>query len=700
MPLYHNSILCVTVPELLKCKISLNTLKDGLKRHRNGDVNCWPHHKDGIVYIHYDGLKECYKELIRGILCGGIDPHEYAQQIQLEEYLELKHKDEQDILSFQFEDGKGLSVQKIAQFQRACKYLNLLDRFDKTSIRKEFHQDIASFYKMISSHSAANNTGLPKSYKQLHSKVRQYHQKGALCLVNRKFGNKNTAKLGKVEGKYSPEMAEKMKAIIQEANDRPQNFNLMQITRAVNKLYKAHGLAQISYGTVFNVLKTGDSKGLHSAGSQGIRDYNNNIAMQVKRKRVFLPMQFVSVDGWDVELYYQITEVDKKGNSHTDYNRRMVLVVVLDPFCDYPLGYAIGDRETAELIREANRNAIQHAHDLFGNWYRPLQIQSDHYAFKQLSPFYEAASKHFTPAAVGNAKSKPIEYYFNRINHEYFQMLPSWSGHNITASKKNQPNKEYLDRIKHQFPTRQECLHTIELVMAAEREKKHNDYIGAWEKVNEQRRSIMTREQFLMICGETSQKNSITGYGIVPTIMGKKMAFDTFDIRFRELSHLRWQVQYDPNDLSTILAISEDNLYKFLLEAKYEQPMALADRIPGDSHQLQMVRDFNKLQQNNLSQKRIKNMRATKELMESIPVGSIDAQTEATLKAMFTIKGQQKELLQDAKKLIPDANNIAKKAKKLQNKQLKEAEKSKDKDWEGIQEEYMATKVNFDKYLD
>ena len=262
-------------------------------------------------------------------------------------------------------------------------------------------------------------------------------------------------------------MAEKMKAIIQEANDRPQNFNLMQITRAVNKLYKAHGLAQISYGTVFNVLKTGDSKGLHSAGSQGIRDYNNNIAMQVKRKRVFLPMQFVSVDGWDVELYYQITEVDKKGNSHTDYNRRMVLVVVLDPFCDYPLGYAIGDRETAELIREANRNAIQHAHDLFGNWYRPLQIQSDHYAFKQLSPFYEAASKHFTPAAVGNAKSKPIEYYFNRINHEYFQMLPSWSGHNITASKKNQPNKEYLDRIKHQFPTRQECLHTIELVMAA-----------------------------------------------------------------------------------------------------------------------------------------------------------------------------------------------------------------------------------------
>jgi hypothetical protein len=398
-------------------------------------------------------------------------------------------------------------------------------------------------------------------------------------------------------------------------------------------------------------------------------------------------------------MYYQATEIDKKGNTHTDYNRRLVMVVVLDPFCDYPLGYAIGDRETAELIREANRNAIQHAHDLFGNYYRPLQIQSDHYAFKQLSPFYEAAGKHFTPAAVGNAKSKPIEYYFNRINHEYFQMLPSWSGHNITALKKNQPNREYLDHTKHSFPTREECVRTVNLVMAAEREKKHNDYVGSWVNVIEDRRSLMSREQYLMVLGETSEKNSITGVGIVPRIGGVKMTFDTFDSKFRELSHLRFSVQYDPKDLSTVLAVSEDNLYKFLLHSKYEQPQALADRKPGDAHELELIRGFNKKRENDLTQKRIKNMEHTRELVESLPVGALDAQSEATLKAMFTIKGQQKELLQDAKKLTPNVNKVALNAKKLKQKQLK-ADESKEKNWQEIQEEYMASKVDFNKYLD
>jgi hypothetical protein len=34
------------------------------------------------------------------------------------------------------------------------------------------------------------------------------------------------------------------------------------------------------------------------------------------------------------------------------------MVVVLDAMNNYPVGYAIGDRENAELIRQANRNAM------------------------------------------------------------------------------------------------------------------------------------------------------------------------------------------------------------------------------------------------------------------------------------------------------------------------------------------------------
>jgi hypothetical protein len=57
-----------------------------------------------------------------------------------------------------------------------------------------------------------------------------------------------------------------------------------------------------------------------------------------------------------------------------------------------------------------------HINELFGQPFRPWQIQSDHYALKQLTPFYQAMGHLHTPAAVGNAKSKVIEPYFNHIN--------------------------------------------------------------------------------------------------------------------------------------------------------------------------------------------------------------------------------------------------------------------------------------------
>ena len=65
-------------------------------------------------------------------------------------------------------------------------------------------------------------------------------------------------------------------------------------------------------------------------------------------------------------------------------------------------------------------------------------------------------------------------------------------------------------------------------------------------------------------------------------------------IDFRHNSHLDWSVQYDVNDLDTVLAVSADGKKRFLLEQKYIQPMALADRQQGDSDELKKIKDFNK----------------------------------------------------------------------------------------------------------
>src|SRR5690606_26207773 len=98
------------------------------------------------------------------------------------------------------------------------------------------------------------------------------------------------------------------------------------------------------------------------------------------------------LDGWDVELLYQDTKTDKKGNSVTTYHNRLTVVAVLDPVNNYPIGYAIGTHETPALIKSAVQNAIQHSKALFGEYYMPYQLQSDRYSIKSLTPLYNALS--------------------------------------------------------------------------------------------------------------------------------------------------------------------------------------------------------------------------------------------------------------------------------------------------------------------
>lgn len=81
--------------------------------------------------------------------------------------------------------------------------------------------------------------------------------------------------------------------------------------------------------------------------------------------------------------------------------------------------------------------------------------------------------------------------------------------------------------------------------------------------------------------------------GLHPTINGQKRDYDSFDITFRDHLSVKWYVKYDPLDMSKVLAVSEDESYRYLLEQKYVQPMALKDRNPGDSDELQRIRQFN-----------------------------------------------------------------------------------------------------------
>lgn len=424
---------------------------------------------------------------------------------------------------------------------------------------------------------------LPTHPARLQEKFNEYVRKGYTCLISGKFQNRNAAKVD----------TDIKESILLQLIADPRNLSNTQVCELYNILAKTQQWHEITTKPIEALKQKFDL--LTAGGRLGETRFRNQKTMQVKRMRPTLPLLYWTLDGWTAELLYQKSVVNKHGHNVTTYTNRLTLVVVLDPCLNYPVGYAIGETENPELIREALRNAANHTAELFGSRYRTNQIQSDNYGRGALKPTYQVMGETYTPARAHNAKAKVIEPYFNHLNRTYCQLCKNWGGFGITSNKNLQPNSEFLNKNRHSFPDEAGCRAQLTEIMERERAAKRDEYIALFGKLPADRRLPLSDEQYLLNFGaETGHRNAIEGQGLCPKIDGVKRFYDSFDPRFREYSHVRWTVKYDPDNIDRVLAVSEDGTLRFMLESKYVQPMALAERKEGDSAQLARVDQFNK----------------------------------------------------------------------------------------------------------
>lgn len=433
---------------------------------------------------------------------------------------------------------------------------------------------------------------IPATSRGLRIKYNEYLEHGYIAIVSGRLQNQNASKI----------TDKKQFALIDELLAKHTNLDNTVVAMLYNTVAEQMNWATVTAQTIANRKK--ESNLVVYAGRNGASALSNNILMQNKRQAPSASMLYWTLDGWDAELLYQKTAGNTKGNTVTTYHNRLTMVTVLDPFNKYPVGYAIGTHETPELIKEALRNAYQHVYELFGAHYRPYQLQSDNYSISKLKPLYEACSQHFTPAKVKNSKAKVIEPYFNHINKTYCKLFDNWSGHNVNSGSKNQPNSEYLNKIRHQFPDEYGCRMQLVSIIEQERSKKQFAFKQAFNNVAIEHKSELSLPMYLRYLGEmTNYTNRLSGPGLMPTINGSTLCFDSFDTNFRKQSHLDWAVMYDPQDLSKVLVTNAKSkngklvevigTYEFVLEQKYIQPMALADRQEGDALRLQEVKNYN-----------------------------------------------------------------------------------------------------------
>jgi len=137
-----------------------------------------------------------------------------------------------------------------------------------------------------------------------------------------------------------------------------------------------------------------------------------------------------------------------------------------------------------------------------------------------------------------------------------------------------------------------------------------------WNELDESKKIILSEENYLLQFGETTGRTILLQpSGLHPTIMGQRRNYDCFDLTFRDHASTKWLVMYDPDDLSKALAVNEDETLRYMLEEKYIQPMALAERQEGDSEQLQRVNTYNAEQVKTIIERRAKSGNIVREHM-------------------------------------------------------------------------------------
>lgn len=479
---------------------------------------------------------------------------------------------------------------------------------DKRLGMTKFWQDKAIGLPLIADKLAHT---LPTHFRKLQAKYNAYMRDGYEVLISKHYANVRAAKV----------QNEQQIAAILTIISHNNNLNNEQVVSVYNSIAD-HLIDQdwqpITARTVGNIRSKNEYT--TNLARRGKSEFYNKFAMQVKRSAPTAPLLFWTIDGWDVELYYHKATENDKGHNVTGYSHRVTLVVVLDAFNKYPIGYAIGAHESPELIQQAMKDAVNHTRELFGERYRACQVQSDHYAFKNLTPLYAVIGDKVTPARVHNAKAKIIEPYFKYLNTTYCQWMHNWSGFGITSRKESQPSVEGQNAIRKQYPDLEGVIAQISGIMARERSAKLATYMTGYEHTPTECRLPLSAENYLLTFGDdTGRLNAIEGVGLRPTIGGIKRDFDCFDLDFRKFCHVRWEVKYDPSDLSKALAVSEDGTLRFMLENKYIQPMALADRKAGDAEQLERINTYNKTLMFDVKQKHNKVIETTEHLLLENP---------------------------------------------------------------------------------
>jgi hypothetical protein len=612
------NILYITFQQLVDCGVAFTTIANAKS---NGSAS-WSFVADPAdnrkVLIDYAKLKPVYQDLVKAKYG---NPYEYVAATIIDQHLTLNPADSEVISNYKCPDGTSLPVAHQERYNIACKYLNLVSKTCPKTAKRMGFDTLTTFTNAVILLLKSREISLPYAYSKLKAKVREYEANGAVAVISKRYCNNNRLKV-------TPEGM----AYITELFRMGNQFSADRVAVEYNLHAAECGWMSIAPSTVRFHLKEVGLQQQIALSRYGKATFREQADFVVKRIRPSRPNMLWVGDGTPFELYYQ--------NGKSEWLRKVVYAVI-DAFNDYVVGFSIGDTESNALAKLAWYNACANSSLV------PDQIQTDNFGRKEMTTYYSQLAKtpeHFTPAAVGNARSKVVEQFFGKLNNAVTREFSNYAGNNITAV--NQPNRDMLNLIKKDFPNEagvvEQIQHCMDKWNTMPRPKLGNKSLSdQWQNGDHTSNRLFTDDLRLKVFGiRHSHTNRLTNRGINISINGEVFTYMLFTNEFADTIGMEYQVLYDAHNLSSIMvsSVNDDGRYRFVVPQLTAIPMAFGDHSEGTRTALNKQLDFKKQRIQVIEQRNSDNM----SLVEA----------QGLTKMFPVINGTNKGLLHEANNVI------------------------------------------------
>ncbi len=574
MPVPHNNIICITPDELVKCGISAGYLKRSRSGQNKGEVYCWPFHKHGnTVYYHYHGLKPVYKNLVKAVICDGLEPEVWLKkQDELKKQEQLIHLTDRitRLVASDPDEIKHLAQTKlftpteVHQLARAAGWLRLINEFDVKKARKLGFENINDFraevFKRCLNEQTAKPTPLVKFKKGLITNENRfyknaliYKREGIQALVHKGIGNANREKADT-----------HVHAKLLELASKAVKYSWEDVSMMYNDWALEVEKPQMTTSAIKKYLNTPKIKKVWFYARHGKLAGDNELQTLISREKPSFPDALWSTDGTSMQLYY----IDENGKIQSD----LYVYFVTDAHTEAIIGYSIGYAETSGMVENALRMAV------YRYGFKPYQLQYDNSSANisgAIQNLMGNMSRVHFPCEPYKGRAKYVESIIGHFQQRILRKMEEFKGGNITSKSLNsKANPELLAKYK----KNPQLLKTLPELLAAF-DSAINDWNSRGEKRDNYGRFVGLRkiEKYTAVVNpKRARLNYFDQISMFLVQQPKPYTYGPQGIEIEVGGKLHKFVVPDPDTVGDFIFANENMGEKFTVKMDREKPEMIA----------------------------------------------------------------------------------------------------------------------------